>query len=200
MRTISEEGRKAMKQITDIRVLQAQNGDVSAFESLVREYQSRLYHTCLRMMADPEDARDMAQDILVKVWRSLPSFKGESSFSTWLYRIAVNTCLDELRRRKKAAHASVEALAESGWEPSDPEAEHLLELALNRDLLQKALQRLPDDFRTVIVLRDVNGLSYEEIAQIIDCPIGTVRSRLNRARKNMAKILIDMEPNFLELV
>lgn len=186
-----------MKQITDIRVLQAQAGDAAAFESLVSEYQTRLYHTCLRMMSNPEDARDMAQEILIKVWRSLPNFKGDSSFSTWLYRVAVNTCLDELRRRKKVQHTSMEALAESGWEPTDPEAEHLLELALNRDLLNGALRELPDDFRAVIVLRDVNGLAYEEIAQVLDCPIGTVRSRLNRARKLLARILLDMEPNFL---
>jgi len=103
-----------MAQPLDIRVIRAQKGDTAAFEDLVREHQTRLYHTCLRMMANPDDARDMAQEILVKVWRNLPAFKGESSLSTWLYRIAMNTCLDELRRRKKAKQTSMEALAESG--------------------------------------------------------------------------------------
>ena len=189
-----------MTQIMDIRVLQAQQGNAAAFESLVREHQTRLYHTCLRMLANPDDARDMAQDILVKVWRSLPSFKGDSSFSTWLYRIAVNTCLDELRRRKKARQTSMEALAESGWEPSDPEAERLLDRALNRELIHKALNELQEDFRAVIVLRDVDGLSYEEIAEVLECPVGTVRSRLNRARRLLAKILLEMEPKFLDRV
>ncbi len=189
-----------MAQITDMRVLQAQKGDAAAFESLIREHQTRLYHTCLRMMSNPDDARDMAQEILVKIWRSLPSFKGDSSFSTWLYRIAVNTCLDELRRRKKAKQTSMEALAESGWEPADPDAERLLDRALNRELIYRALGELHEDFRAVIVLRDVNGMAYEEIAEILGCPIGTVRSRLNRARKLLAKILLEMEPNFLDRV
>jgi len=186
-----------MAGITDIRVLQAQKGDAAAFEDLVREHQTKLYHTCLRMMGNPDDARDMSQEILVKIWRNLPSFKGDSSLSTWLYRIAINTCLDELRRRSKNRQSSIEALSESGWEPTDPEAEQILDRALNRQLLRSAIKQLPDDFRAVIVLRDVSGFAYEEIAQVLDCPIGTVRSRLNRARKLLAKILLDMEPNIL---
>jgi len=189
-----------MAQPLDIRVIRAQKGDTAAFEDLVREHQTRLYHTCLRMMANPDDARDMAQEILVKVWRNLPAFKGESSLSTWLYRIAMNTCLDELRRRKKAKQTSMEALAESGWEPTDPEAERLLDRSLNRELLHCALDELPEDFRAVVVLRDVDGLAYEEIAEVLACPIGTVRSRLNRARKMLAKTLLEMEPNFLDRV
>jgi len=189
-----------MTGITDLRVRAAQKGDKAAFEAIVSEQHARLYHVCLRMMASPEDAADMMQEVWVKVWRNLPRFKGDSSLSTWLYRVAMNTCLDELRRRKKGAQVSMETLAESGWEPTDPQAEELLERSINRELLLSALSTLAEDYRAVLVLRDLQGMAYEEISAILNIPLGTVRSRLSRARKQMAKNLLQLEPNFLEHV
>jgi len=186
--------------LLDLRVRKAKSGDQAAFEELVREHQTRIYNICLRTMGNPEDALDMAQETLLKAWRALPTFQGTSSLSTWLYRVAVNTCLDELRRRKKAQQVSVEALAESGWEPEDPDSAEKLDAALRKGLLQEALASLPDEYRAALVLRDVQGFSYEEIAEILDCPIGTVRSRLNRARRQMAKKLLELEPSFMETV
>ena len=186
--------------VSDIRIAKAAKGDRAAWEEIVREQHPRLYPLCLRMMASPQDAMDMEQEIWIKVWRSLPSFKGDSSLSTWLYRITMNTCLDELRRRKKKAQISLEALSEEGWEAPDPEGEKLLERSMNRELIRQALEKLPPDYKAALLLRDREELSYEGIASILNIPIGTVRSRISRGRKAMAKILLELEPDFLNHV
>lgn len=120
---------------------------------------------------------------------------GQSSVTTWLHRVAVNTCLDELRKRKKQAALSVQELSESGWEPADDAAGDFASRVVDKEAVSAALAELPPDHRAVLVLRDVEGYSYEELARILDCPVGTVRSRLNRARANMMKILSAMEQN-----
>lgn len=165
------------------------------FDGLVEEHHRRIYNVCLRMMRNPQDAMDMTQEAFLKAWRARESFMGQSSVTTWLHRVAVNTCLDELRKRKKQAALSVQELSESGWEPADDAAGDFASRVVDKEAVSAALAELPPDHRAVLVLRDVEGYSYEELARILDCPVGTVRSRLNRARANMMKILSAMEQN-----
>lgn len=178
----------------DIRVLRARQGDAAAFEELVREHERKIYNLCFNTMGSAEDAADMAQETLLKAWRALERFDGRSGLGTWLYRIAVNTCLDELRRRKNRTAISMQSLAEKGWEPEDDSGD-FVERSIQREEVRHALQELPEEYRTVLILRDIQGFSYEEIASILECPVGTVRSRLNRARGNIAKKLTNREQN-----
>jgi len=176
----------------DIRVLQAKRGDPAAFEELVREHERKIFNLCFNTMGNAEDAADMAQETLLKAWRALERFDGRSGLGTWLYRIAVNTCLDELRRRRNRSSVSMQSLAEKGWEPEDDSGD-FVERSIQRDEVRSALQQLPEEYRTVLILRDIQGFSYDEIASILECPVGTVRSRLNRARGNIAKKLTNGE-------
>ena len=176
----------------DIRILRAQKGDTAAFEELVREHERKIYNLCFNTMGSMEDAADMAQETLLKAWRALERFDGRSGLGTWLYRIAVNTCLDELRRRKNRSAVSMQSLAEKGWEPEDDSGD-FVERSIQRDEVRRALMELPEEYRTVLILRDIQGFSYDEIASILECPVGTVRSRLNRARGNIAKKLENRE-------
>lgn len=168
-------------------------GDILAFEELVEPNQKRIYNLCLRMMRNPQDAEDMAQEALLKAWRNLRNFKFKAAFSTWLHRIAVNTCLDAIRRRKESAK-SIQELDEQGISIPDPSSGGFDEKVVVQNHIQTALTQLDANSRSVIVLYDVQGYSYEEIASILVCPVGTVRSRLSRARKKMLTILQRMEP------
>ncbi|MGI6316943.1 MAG: RNA polymerase sigma factor [Christensenellales bacterium] len=166
-----------------------------AFEEQIALYEQRIYNVCLRMMRHPQDAMDMTQETFLKAWRAWSGFRGQSAVGTWLHRVAVNTCLDELRRRKKIRRVSLQELQESGWEPSDEEALNVAARLADKELVREALQRLRADHRTVIVLRDMEGYSYDEIALLLRCPVGTVRSRLSRGRSELMKILGSAEQN-----
>jgi RNA polymerase sigma-70 factor (ECF subfamily) len=178
--------RAAMTEAEKLLIQRAQKGDIVAFESLYQQHLKRVYNIAWRMMGNDADAQDIAQDVMVKAWRALPAFKLDSSLSTWLYRIAMNACSDELRRRKTKT-VSMDVLAEAGWEPGDSGFE---QSAVNSQNLSWAIGQLTEEYRAAVVLRDVEGYSYEEIAQILKCPIGTVRSRINRAREHL-RTLID---------
>lgn len=167
-------------------------GDLSAFEELVSSNEKRIYNLCFYMMKNQQDAQDMAQDALIKAWKNLNKFHLKSTFSTWLYRIAVNTCLDELRKRKNKT-LSVEALSEKGHTIQDEKSKNFDEVSALRQDIQTAMNCLASNEKLIIVLKDVQGYSYEEISLIINCPLGTVRSRLSRARKKLAEICIRME-------
>ena len=168
-------------------------GDIEAFEKLVVRYQTRIYHIGLRMLQQEEDAADMTQEVLLKIYRSLPSFRGDASFSTWVYRIAVNTCYDFLRRNAKRKEDSLSDLfcegeaAESEWEVADYSAlpEQLLVDWESEQYLLYLLDGLSPKYRLVMMLREVVGLSYQEIAEATQLSLGTIKSRLNRARKAM---------------
>lgn len=175
-------------------VRRAQKGDADAFEALVRNHERKIYNLCLRMMGNPDDAMDAAQESLLKAWRNLSSFKGMSAFSTWLYRVTVNICNDQLRKRKPPV-LSVEIMQETGRDVADPAAGDFTERSVTANMVLKGLEQMSPDHRTVLVLRDVQGFSYEEMAEILDCPTGTVRSRLSRARKSLADLLRAMEQN-----
>jgi len=167
-------------------------GDISAFEELVASNEKRIYNLCYRMMKNDQDAQDMAQEALIKAWKNLRNFNLKSAFSTWLYRIAVNTCLDELRKRKNSAQ-SIEELKEKGHLIEDEKSGSFSENSDLKQELSRAMDKLDPNEKIIIVLKDVQGYSYEEIGEILNCPVGTVRSRLSRSRKKLAEICISME-------
>ena len=177
----------------------AQANDPQAFDQLIRRYQNKVFNLCYRMLADYEEANDCAQETFVKIYRSLKHFRQESSFATWLYTIAVNTCKNRMqsaayRHRKKMLSLDPPGESEAGGrarEIADPAPSPLAQLAMQeRDaLLQRAIDALPEEARTIIVLRDVEGLPYEEITRITGYPLGTVKSRLARARQQLREQL-----------
>jgi len=168
-------------------------GDSTAFGQLMRRYQDRLYNTIYRLVDHAEDAQDVVQEAFLNAYQSLDSFKGDSLFFTWLYRIAVNTAIS--LKRKKRVVLSIEAgrSGEGGIEPLDTsEASrpaHGLEQAEQERRIQDALSRLSPEHRAVLVLKDMEGQKYEVMAEILQVPIGTIRSRLHRARSELREIL-----------
>ena len=164
------------------------NGDGSAFEDLVRLYQDRIYNLCRHVLANSHDAEDAAQDTFVKAFRGLRHFRPDASLYTWLYRIAVNTCIDYRRRRVFSSLFRITSEGEE--EPVDvasdaPSPERLYESKQAGIGLRKGLAALSDKLRTVIVLKELEELSYEEIAEVLDLPLGTVKSRIARAREEL---------------
>ncbi len=170
-------------------VRRAAGGDQTAFADLVRRHQDRVYRLCLRIMGDPDDAHDAAQDTFVSLFRKLDQFRGEAAFTTWLHRVGVNACYDILRRKKRQPllHA-VSDRDGAPPEPGPPAADHADEVVGTRDAA-KALAQIPEEFRMVLVLADVQDLPYEEIAKVLDIPVGTVKSRVHRGRLALAKAM-----------
>ena len=177
------------KNVDQALVERVQKGDSRAFDLLVQKYQSRISKLIARFVRNPADVQDVAQEAFIKAYRALPNFRGESAFYTWLYRIAINTAKNHLvaAGRKTPAYAvdvqEVEKFDASEWlkEYATPERELLAdEIGAT---VRSALEVLPPDLREAITLREIEGLSYEDIAQVMDCPIGTVRSRIFRARE-----------------
>lgn len=175
----------------ELLLRRACKGDVQAFEELMQSHESRIYAIALRMMGNREDAQDCAQEAMVRIYRAMGSFKCQSALATWIYRITMNTCLDELRRRKARKVTSLDSLVDNGWSPTDtgdtPE-EHGLRVE-KQNALNQAIQSLPDDMRAAIILRDVKGYSYDEIASILDANVGTIKSRISRGREKLREIL-----------
>ena len=175
------------------------NGQKRAFDELVLRYQNRVYHLCYRFFGDDNEANDMAQEIFIKVYQSLGSFRFESGFSTWLYRIAVNTCKNRLKSmdfRFKKVLGSLNGKQNPGndqpvMEIADDSSSPALELEKKESalLVQKAINALSPDKKTVVILRDIQGLSYEEIAGVTGFSMGTVKSKLARARVALRKKL-----------
>lgn len=176
-------------------VQRVQAGDQSAFNLLVLKYQHRVLKLVGRFVSDPSEAQDVAQEAFLKAYRALGSFRGESAFYTWLYRIAINTAKNALvAQRRRPVDFDLDAQDPEAFErqaklkESDtPEGVLLTEEI--RQVVEKAMEQLPEDLRTAIVLRELEGLSYEEIAEAMDCPVGTVRSRIFRAREAIDKKL-----------
>ena len=168
-------------------IAQAKQGDADAFAHLVTAYETSVYRLALRMCGNAHDAEDAAQEAFVSAWKGLPSFRGESKFSSWLYQLTTNACLDLLRREKRhrAAGPLDEQTALSGEDTPQRAAEN----AELRDTLQAALQELSDDHRQIFLLRQMRQLSYEEIGQLLGLEAGTVKSRLRRAKNQLREIL-----------
>lgn len=176
-------------------VVRAQEGDQGAFSELVRRYHERVFNTVYALVGDRDDADDVAQEAFLKAYRSLNSFQSKSSFYTWLYRISINTCLDWMKSRNRRGDVSLER---GQWQKADdtsrafrrPEASdgrvHRREL---REMLEHSLTALPLEFRVAVVMREIDGLSYEEIGRVMGCSVGTVKSRLFRARTQIRRFL-----------
>ncbi len=169
-------------------IRQCQTGDSSGFDLLVREHYTRVYNTAFRMLGDADGAADATQTAFVRAFSSLHGFRGDSSFSTWLYRIVINVCLDELRDAPRQP-ASLTLVTDDGEELQertipDEQADPAREAARHerQEIVHQALQRLAPEQRVVLVLYDLNGFSYQEVATTLNLPLGTVKSRLNRAR------------------
>ena len=171
------------------------DGDADAFEPLVVAHQSFVYNIALKMLSNPDDAFDISQEAFIKAYRSLKDFKGESSFSSWLYRITANMCLDFMRRNKKRKAASIVYLDDEDelkeLELPDARFDPVTELERKelRGAINNALNLLPEDQRSILLLRELNGMSYAEISEALKLEQGTVKSRLSRARARLAKIL-----------
>ena len=162
----------------------ARGGDRAALDGLLRRHYDRLYGLCRRMTGDAADAADACQEALIAIVRGLPAFDGRSAFGTWAYRVATNACLDELRRRRRRPEPGLPEGSAEVPSPVDP-----IEASTLRVDLDNALQSLPADFRAAVVLRDLCGLSYEEIGETLGIPPGTVRSRIARGRSALVPLL-----------
>ena len=178
-------------------ITKAAQGDQDAFAQLLELHQGKVYGLTLRLTGSPEDAMELTQEVFFNAWRGLPNFPGESKFSTWLYRLATNAAIDFLRREKRRRTMTLDPL--SNWEddrpaPDIPDERLTPQGELERKELQGAiergLERLSDEHRRVLVLREFQGLSYNEIAQILHIEEGTVKSRIARARLALRKILL----------
>src|SRR3954471_4178965 len=179
-------------------VARAREGDLAAYDDLVRRYQERIYATLYHMTSNHEDANDLAQEAFIKAFQALKSFKGGSSFYTWVYRIAVNKTINFLKQRKNRAHMSLDDIDfNAEHDPdlvaliSDKTPRREANLSELQEKLNEGMQKLSEPHRLVVTLHDVQGMSHEEIAKIMDCNIGTVRSRLFYARQQLQGFLAD---------
>ena len=179
-----------------VLVKRVQRGDKTAFDLLVRKYQHKVVKLVLRYVRNPAEAEDIAQEAFIKAYRALPQFRGDSAFYTWMYRIAINTAKNSLASRDRSPIAY-------DLDLTDPEESHSVQTKLQdpdtpegmalteeiRQIVNSAIEGLPEELKTAIVLRELDGLSYEEIAATMECPVGTVRSRIFRAREAIDKRL-----------
>jgi RNA polymerase sigma-70 factor (ECF subfamily) len=168
-------------------------GDTAAFGDLVRRYQDRLYNTVYRLLDNADDAQDVVQDAFVNAYQSLEGFKGDSQFFTWLYRIAVNTAISHKRKQRLTLSIDAGRNGEGRLEPLDTSDAshpgHALERAEEERRVRQALNRLSAEHRTVLIMKDMEGQKYEVMAEVLGVPIGTIRSRLHRARTELRELL-----------
>ena len=173
-------------------IKRSQKGDLDSFNRLVEAYQGYIYNLTLRMLGRRDAAEDATQEAFISAYRSIGQFRA-GSFKAWLYRIASNVCHDQWRKAKKEASISLDELVLNSERSLTNGRESPEEYALRRELgreIQKGLETLPQDQRMAVVLSDVQGLSYEEMTQVLHCPVGTVRSRLSRGRANLRDFLL----------
>ena len=180
----------------DFLIKKAKKGDSAAFSALMEQHFAMIYNLALRMSGNPDDASDLTQEVMIKLFKNIGAFEGKSKFSTWVYRVAANTCLDELRKIKRKKTVSLDAEYETedgsvGYEAEDtaPTPDVSAERSELKTIVAKAVSRLGEEYRTAVILRDINGLSYTEIAEVIGCSVGTVKSRISRGRANLKEIL-----------
>ena len=177
-------------------ISQVIGGDSNAFEALVLENQTQVYNLCLKMTGSEEDAFDLSQEAFLKAFNNLDKFRGDSKFSVWLYRLTSNICIDFIRKKRRRQETSLSVEDEDGAEDEFqiPDERFSPETELEKKELRRAvddgLRQLPADYRNILVLRELNGLSYDEIAQALEMEVGTVKSRIFRARKKLCAILL----------
>ncbi|PHV71059.1 RNA polymerase [Sporanaerobium hydrogeniformans] len=172
------------------------SGDMEAFEELLFHYEKPIYTICLRLLKDEEEAMDAAQEVALKLWKQLHLFKYKSKLSTWIYRLTTNQCLDQLRKWKHKKDISLfqqDTHKKEEWIFEKPDEEISIEKQIEQKelqaILQQALMELKEDYRTILVLRDIQHYAYEEIAEVLNITLGTVKSRLSRARGALKKVL-----------
>lgn len=179
-------------------VSRAMEGELPAFEKLVARYQNKIIGYSARMLGDQDEAEDVAQEVFIKAYRSLESFRGDSLFSTWIYRIATNLCIDRIRakkRRPQQAYSLDEPMDKDedkgGREIADFSAEPTREVEREelRRRVREVMSEMPEKMRTILIMCDMQGMAYEEIAKVLNCPIGTVKSRLFHARADLGRRL-----------
>lgn len=183
------------------------SGDIEAFETLIQSHQKKVYNIALRMTKNHEDAQELAQDAIVRAFTSIGKFRGDSSFSTWLYRITMNVCTDFLRKRSKAVLISMEqgAVANDNQqaiqiEEEAPGPDELAEKNQLKKLVRDAMDSLSDEHRQVLIFRDIMDMSYKEIADTLNVNEGTIKSRINRARAGLKKIIMQRSELFQDYV
>jgi RNA polymerase sigma-70 factor (ECF subfamily) len=184
-------------------VRMAQEGDLASFEELVARHRDKIYGRAYSMMRNEEEALDVSQDAWVKGWQRLAQFQGDASFLTWMTRIVINLCLDQLRKQKRQRAESIEAMEEEGGVERqmpvvNPNPTAGLERAELRERIDRAMGQLSNEHRTVLVLHEFEGLEYKDIARRMGCSIGTVMSRLFYARRRMASLLAGLRRENLE--
>ncbi|MDR0396989.1 MAG: sigma-70 family RNA polymerase sigma factor [Oscillospiraceae bacterium] len=178
-------------QDSDRLIKRAQNGDAEAYEQLILPLEQRIYTLCYRITNNREDAFDCAQEVMLRAYRSIGEYRFHASFATWIYRITTNVCLDMIRRRRIKPFVSLEGMMDAGFAVTD-RANNPQEQLERNDLnsaLRECIARLPLDMRTAIILRDVQGLTYEEVASVLKLNLGTVKSRISRARERLRRML-----------
>jgi RNA polymerase sigma-70 factor (ECF subfamily) len=184
-----------MNDMEQMLIHRCKRGDLTAFEILISNYEKKTYNIAFGLVGKEEDAKDIAQDTFIKAFKSIATFKEKSSFSTWLYRITINTSKDYLRKRKNTiAFEDINAQGEikdEGLQPQE-QLEHMEE----RKLILSALKELKEEYSNVIILKDLNGFSYQEIADILDINLGTVKSRISRGRFQLRDILSQSSQKF----
>ncbi len=187
---------RLLSQNEAILIDKAQKGDIESFELLIENYQKKAFNIAYRMLGNLEDANDVTQEALVKVYRSIGAFRGNSSFSTWLYSIVNNTCIDFIRKNRKFDLIYIEQEHEgTNYQIDIPDRlntpEKLLEKNEVKKIIHDGINQLNYDHRNIIILRDIQGLSYKEIGEILHISLGTVKSRISRARDNLKEIIRD---------
>ena len=169
----------------------AQRGDSAAFEQLVTPFEGTLWRVCWRHMRHQEDAADCLQETMLKAWRMLPQYRGEGSFEGWLYRICSGVCIDHIRKRTRREADSIDAMSEDGFQMHDsaPLPHEQAEAKERQEALMQAIEQLPPDMRDALVLTQLEGRSYEDTAAITGASVGTVKSRINRARQKLVEAM-----------
>lgn len=180
-------------------IARLQARDEAAFEELIRQYEKKVYSLCARMCGNAEDAEEAAQDAFLALWRGIDRFRQESSLSTWIYRLASNACIDLMRRKKKGAGSvslDDEELFVDAVDPA-PQPHEEAERRETQRLLQEGLLSLPAEYRSILLLREIEGLSYSEISAALDLELGTVKSRISRGR-TLLRNFLSVNGNFFE--
>ncbi|WP_132249994.1 RNA polymerase sigma factor [Natranaerovirga pectinivora] len=179
-------------------IKKAQKGQMDAFEKLILKYEKKIFNLAYQMFHNEQDAYDISQEVFIKVYQSINSFNFSSKFSTWLHRITVNTSIDELRKRKNKVTQSMDELLDLGestvhkqFEDTEKTPEEAVLIKEKNNEMVALLNQLKEEHRTIVILRDIKGYSYEEISEILDCTIGTVKSRLSRARAKLKDLYLE---------
>ena len=178
-----------MQPADGVLIERSRNGELDAFEQIVRRYENKVYNIAYRFLGNHSDAADLAQEVFLRIYKALPGFRGDSSLTTWIYRITSNVCRDEIRRQQRAHVVSIDtgpgennAYSVNHLENRGPTPEEVVEQDEFNSLVQKCLSELSEEHRLILIAREMQELSYEEIAEVMQCSLGTVKSRLSRAR------------------